>query len=260
MKLSQGTVKEFLEEKHDLYNRPDFINSDPISIPHSLDSKEDIEIAGFLVATIAWGQRTTIIDNGHRLMNIMGSNPYDFIMSNSFHNGDNQGIKDFKHRTFNGEDCGFFLDSLKNIYTNHGGLERVFTDFFTDYDGNGQKAISAFKDLFFSIPFPKRTRKHVADPLKNSSAKRINMYLRWMVRNDGRGVDFGLWKGIDPANLFLPLDAHTGNVSRKLGILKRKQNDWKAVTEVTQNLKTLDPLDPVKYDYSLFGLGVFEKF
>jgi len=260
MTLEQDTLKEFLEEKYDQYNPPGFITTDPISIPHSFDKKEDIEIAGFLVATIAWGQRTTIIDNGHRLMKIMGSSPYDFLMNHSFENDPHDDILNFKHRTFNGEDCLVFLRSLKNIYLQHGGLEKAFTDLFTACKGDGQKAISSFKDLFFSIPFPRRTQKHVADPLKNSSAKRINMFLRWMVRHDQRGVDFGLWRGLDPANLYLPLDAHTGNVSRKLGLLTRKQNDWKAVAEVTQQLKKLDPRDPVKFDFALFGLGVFEKF
>lgn len=260
MDISLETIKEFLEEKHDRYNRPEFIVSDPISIPHSFHSKEDIEIAGFLVATFAWGQRKTIIKNGYRLMDIMGSSPYDYIMSNSFANGSNEKVMAFQHRTFNGQDCNYFFHSLKNIYECHGGLETIFTNSFQSNNGNAQEAISAFKKVFFSVPFPKRTQKHVSDPLNNSAAKRINMFLRWMVRNDRRGVDFGLWKGIDPGDLCLPLDAHTGNVSRKLGILKRKQNDWKAVAEVTNLLKCYDPGDPVKYDYSLFGLGVFEKF
>jgi uncharacterized protein (TIGR02757 family) len=260
MKLSQHTLKEFLEEKHDQYNRPEFISTDPIAIPHSFDRKEDIEISGFLVASFAWGQRKTIIANGKRLMEIMGSSPYDFIMSNSFDNIYNDRIAKFKHRTFNGQDCNYFMHSLKNIYNHHGGLEKVFTDGFTKTNGNPKLAISAFKELFFLNDYPVRTKKHVSDPGKNSAAKRINMFLRWMVRSDNRGVDFGLWEGINKKNLHLPLDAHTGNVSRKLGILKRKQNDWKAVAEVTAALRKLDHNDPVKYDYSLFGLGVFEKF
>ncbi len=264
--LNKSELKEFLDEKYDKYNRIDFIGSDPISIPHRFTKKEDIEIAGFLAATIAWGQRVTIISNANKLMKLMGESPYDFVMS--AREKDLKRFDNFKHRTFNGIDAVFFLKSLQNIYKEHKGLQEVFLF------GSSQKAeytlleaIMNFRSVFFSIPFPSRTGKHVSNPSENSSAKRICMYLRWMVRNDKRGVDFGLWspaklkKTLPVTSLLMcPLDVHTGNVGRKLGLLKRTQNDWKAVEELTGNLRTFDPLDPVKYDFALFGLGVFEKF
>lgn len=259
MKIQSSYLKDFLDEKYDKYNRPDFIESDPISIPHHFSKKEDIEIAGFLAATIAWGQRVTIIKNANKMMKLMGNNPHDFIMSakqKDFKNFDN-----FVHRTFNGVDAVFFMKSLQNIYRNHGGLEKAFTPTLSikfDYTLN---AITNFRTLFFSIEHPHRTNKHVSNPSENSSAKRLCMFLRWMVRNDKRGVDFGIWKsGLLPSHLMCPLDVHSGNVARKLRLLKRTQNDWKAVQELTINLRKLDAKDPVKYDFALFGLGVFEKF
>lgn len=247
-------LKEFLEEKYDKYNRPDFIDSDPISIPHQFTLKEDIEISGFLSATIAWGQRITIINNANKMIKLMGNSPYDFILHAK--EKDVQKMNDFVHRTFNGTDATFFIKSLKNIYKNHGGLQNVFSSNST------LSSISNFRTIFFSIPHPSRTSKHVSNPAENSSAKRLCMYLRWMVRKDKRGVDFGIWnnKSFQPKNLMCPLDVHSGNVARKLGLLKRTQNDWKAVEELTLNLKKFDPADPVKYDFALFGLGAFEKF
>ncbi|MCX6296941.1 MAG: TIGR02757 family protein [Bacteroidetes bacterium] len=255
-------LKDFLDEKYDIYNRPDFIDSDPISIPHQFSIKEDIEIAGFLAATIAWGQRVTIINNANKMMKIMGNSPCDFIMHakqkeiNSFNN--------FVHRTFNGEDAAFFIKSLKNIYKNHGGLENTFLPLKTDNEQSSDFSLTAimnFRKIFFSIDHPGRTRKHVSSPDANSSSKRLCMYLRWMVRKDKRGVDFGIWNSkLLPSYLMCPLDVHSGNVARKLGLLNRTQNDWKAVIELTTNLRKLDSKDPVKYDFALFGLGVFEKF
>jgi uncharacterized protein (TIGR02757 family) len=186
----------------------------------------------------------------------MGESPFDFIMN--YTDNDKERISGFVHRTFNEDDLHGFILGLKNIYRNHGGLESVFTKFAQPK--TLQPAIHHFKRIFFSIPHLKRTEKHVSDPLKNSAAKRINMYLRWMVRNDKAGVDFGIWKSISPSILSCPLDVHTGNVSRKLGLLERKQNDSKAVEQLDDSLRTLDPSDPVKYDFALFGLGVFEKF
>ncbi len=251
-------LASFLEEKYDKYNRPDFIESDPISIPHQFSKKEDIEIAGFLAATIAWGQRVTIINNANKMMKLMGNNPHDFIMSAK--QKDFQIFDSFVHRTFNGVDAVFFMKALQNIYKKHGGLEKVFLP----YSSNGEttlNAITNFRKIFFSIEHPYRTGKHVSNPIENSSAKRLCMYLRWMVRNDKRGVDFGIWKSsLLPSHLMCPLDVHSGNVARKLGLLKRTQNDWKAVDELTSNLRKLDAKDPVKYDFALFGLGVFEKF
>ncbi len=266
-KLKQSELKEFLDEKYDKYNRLDFIGSDPISIPHQFTKKEDIEISGFLAATIAWGQRVTIINNANKLMKLMGNSPYDFVMNAK--EKDYKRFDDFKHRTFNSIDTAFFLKSLQNIYKKHNGLQDVFL--FSASQKNEftlQESIMNFRSVFFSISHPARTGKHVSNPAENSSAKRICMYLRWMVRNDKRGVDFGLWtpekpkKNVLPATslLMCPLDVHTGNVGRKLGLLKRTQNDWKAVEELTGSLRQFDAADPVKYDFALFGLGVFEKF
>jgi len=250
-------LKAFLDEKYDLYNRESFIKSDPIQIPHLFSKKEDIEIAAFLSATIAWGQRGTIIRNAKWLMEKMEYQPYDYLL----HANDEELkiFKQFKHRTFNGEDCDFFLRSLRNIYLHKGGLESVFTSSYKE-KGNIKEVLCDFRTLFFEVEHLRRSEKHVSNVEKKSAAKRLNMFLRWMVRKDNRGVDFGIWEGISPVDLYLPLDVHTGNVGRKLNLLHRKQNDWIAVEEITQNLRKLDPNDPVKYDYALFGLGAFEKF
>lgn len=259
MKMLKHDLSDFLDEKYDKYNRPDFIESDPISIPHQFSKKEDIEIAGFLAATIAWGQRVTIIKNANKMMKLMGNNPHDFIISAK--QKDFKNFDDFVHRTFNTVDAVYFMKSLQNIYRNHGGLEKAFTPITSIKSDYVLNAITNFRTLFFSIEHPHRTNKHVSNPSENSSAKRLCMFLRWMVRNDKRGVDFGIWKsGLLPSHLMCPLDVHSGNVARKLGLLKRTQNDWKAVEELTINLRKLDVKDPVKYDFALFGLGVFEKF
>jgi uncharacterized protein (TIGR02757 family) len=254
--MNTKELKEFLEEKVELYNHPNFIDSDPIQIPHLYTLKEDIEIAGFLAATIAWGNRKMIINNAKRMMDLMGNSPYDFVMS---HNGnDLQCLKTFVHRTFNGQDFIGFIKSLQNIYLNHGGLESIFT--IHQEKGSMQNAISKFKTIFFEIEHLNRTEKHISDPNKNSSSKRLNMWLRWNCRQDNKGVDLGIWKSISPALLSCPLDIHSGNVARKLELLTRKQNDAKALAELDENLRKLDPNDPVKYDFALFGLGVFEGF
>jgi uncharacterized protein (TIGR02757 family) len=255
MKLNRKELKKFLDEKVDKYNRPHFIDSDPLSIPRQFSKKEDIEIAGFLAATIAWGQRTTIINNANKMMDLMDHSPYEFIMKAK--KKDLQRFVGFVHRTFNGTDAIFFMQSLQNIYKNHGGLEKVF--FTKNKEDVLLHSVDHFRKIFFSIPFPARTKKHVSNPMDNSSAKRLCMYLRWMARKDKCGVDFGIWK-LSPADLMCPLDVHSGNVARKLGILERAQNDWKAVEQLTAELRKLDPADPVKYDFALFGLGVFEKF
>ena len=254
--MTFAELKLFLDEKVGLYNRPDFITSDPIQIPHLFSAKEDIEISGFLAATIAWGNRTMIIRNAHRMMEMMGNTPYNFVINHS--ESDLQPLHDFVHRTFNGSDFTSFIKGLQHIYHNHGGLENVFTDHQTS--DSLQPAIHQLKKHFFEVEHDDRTQKHISDPLNNSAAKRINMFLRWMVRDDKKGVDFGLWKGISPAILSCPLDVHSGNVARKLGLLTRKQNDAKAVAELDSKLRELDASDPVKYDFALFGLGVFEKF
>lgn len=246
-------VRTFLERKTAEFNRPEFIADDPVSVPHLFSRKEDIEIAGFLAATIAWGQRPTIVKNGLRMMDLMSHSPYEFTM--------NAGIKDLKristfvHRTFNGTDFKVFVRCLRNIYAKHGGLENVFAASLRN-ENTMMDAISAFRKTFFSIRHEQRTQKHVSDPAKNSTAKRINMFLRWMVRKDANGVDFGIWKTIPTASLMIPLDVHVGNVARELQLLHRTQDDRKAVEELTKMLRQFDPLDPVKYDFALFGTGI----
>ena len=254
--MNKQELKEFLDEKVLEYNNPKFIESDPIQIPHLFSLKEDIEIAGFLAATIAWGNRKMIIKNAHKMMEIMGNSPYDFVMNHKEHHLDN--FDGFVHRTFNSIDLTHFIKALHHIYTKHSGLENIFTQ--NASKDSIQPAIHQLKKVFFEINHPLRTTKHISDPLKGSAAKRINMYLRWMVRNDNYGVDFGIWKSISPSVLSCPLDVHSGNVARKLGLLNRKQNDAKALIELDIALRKMDKNDPVKYDFALFGLGVFEKF
>ena len=253
--MNKSELKTFLDYKVIQYNTPQFIETDPIKIPHLFQKKEDIEIAGFLTATIAWGNRKSILNNSEKLMNLMDMSPYDFVMNHD--ENDLSSLNGFVHRTFNSDDLVFFIKSLKNIYSNHNGLESIFTGNATN--DSLQPAIHNFKSIFFELPHHKRTEKHVSDPLKNSAAKRINMFLRWMVRNDDTGVDFGIWKNLSPAQLSCPLDVHSGNVARKLDLLKRKMNDAKALQELDNNLRKMDRTDPVKYDFALFGLGVFEK-
>lgn len=254
--MTQKELHEFLEEKVLQYNTPQFIESDPIQIPHLYTTKEDIEIAGFLTATISWGNRKMIIQNAHRMMQLLGNMPYDFVMSHT--ETDLERLENFVHRTFNGKDFATFIKGLKHIYQNYGGLESVFASH--QEQESLQKSIHEFKRLLFEINHQNRTQKHISDPYNNSAAKRINMYLRWMVRQDHAGVDLGIWKSISPSKLSCPLDVHSGNVARKLGLLKRKQNDGKALSELDTNLRKLDNNDPVKYDFALFGLGVFESF
>ncbi len=254
--ISEIELKEFLDEKVQQYNNLKFIETDPIQIPHRFTKKEDIEIAGFLTATIAWGNRKSIITNSNRMMDLLGNDPYNFVIQHS--KRDLEGLQNFVHRTFNGKDFIQFIRSLKHIYSNHGGLEQMFSKHAEEQ--SLQKSIHKFKNHFFEIEHLERTKKHVSDPLKNSAAKRINMFLRWMVRKDQFGVDFGIWDKISPHQLSCPLDVHSGGIARKLGILERKQNDAKALAELDSKLRQFDSLDPVKYDFALFGLGAFEKF
>ncbi len=256
MSIKLIELKEFLDEKVDLYNRPSFIGSDPISIPHLYTLKEDIEIAGFLAATVAWGNRTMILNSARRMMGLMGNSPYDFIMS---HNEDDlELIEGSIHRTFNSDDFKSLIRGLRHVYLNHHGMEDIFN---TYQSGSSlQPAIHEFRRIIFEPHHDKRAEKHISDPFKGSAAKKINMYLRWMIRKDTNGVDFGIWKSISPSVLSCPLDVHSGNVARKLGLLSRKQSDAKAVSELDESLRELDSNDPVKYDFALFGLGVFEGF
>ncbi|MDX2197141.1 MAG: TIGR02757 family protein [Cytophagales bacterium] len=248
------TLKNLLDEYYDKYNRPQFIPTDPISIPHLFTQKEDIEIAAFIAATLSWGLRITIINNCKKILAMMHNSPYDFVINHK--DSDLKSMVGFKHRTFNDTDLLYFMAALQNIYRHHGGLEACFATRSIDI-GEG---ISYFRKIFFSLPYaPTRTRKHVSSPQTGSACKRLNMYLRWMVRNDGRGVDFGIWKSISPAQLICPCDVHVERVARQLMLITRKQTDWATAQELTQNLKILDPHDPVKYDYALFGIGLDTK-
>lgn len=248
-------LKIFLDEKADQYNHPEFIENDPIQIPHRFSVKQDIEIAGFLAATISWGNRKAIIKSAERMLDIMGNSPYDFAL--------NYSEKDLKqiqnksiHRTFNGEDFTYFIRQFNRIYTENESLENLFK--VNDSEINFQHAIERFRSNFLGTE-KHRTHKHVSSPYKNSSTKRIIMFLRWMVRKDKRGVDFGIWEDIDQRHLSIPLDVHTGNISRKLGLISRTQNDWKTVEELDLVIRQFDDKDPAKYDFALFGLGVTKE-
>jgi uncharacterized protein (TIGR02757 family) len=256
MIYSHQQLFDLLEEKASFYNNPLFIEKDPISIPHRFSKKEDIEIAGFLSATLAWGQRVTIINKGRELMSRMDNAPHDFVCNAAA--DEIISFVSFVHRTFQGDDCMYFIHALQQIYMFHGGLEMVFNAGYLP-NHNIKESITHFRQVFFSFEHLPRTQKHVPDPLKNSASKRLNMYLRWMVRHDDKGVDFGLWKGLSPADLLCPLDLHSGKIARRLSLLIRKHDDWEAVEELTANLSTFDPTDPVKYDFALFGTGVNEK-
>ncbi len=256
MKMKTEDLKGFLDEKVFLYNNPKFVEQDPIQIPHMYSVKEDIEIAGFLTAIISWGNRMSIMKSANRMMTFMGNSPFDFVMNHrAIHIERFNGVV---HRTFNSMDFAYFIKALRHLYLHEDGLEGVFNRY--QKATTLQPAIHILKKEFFSQPHETRTLKHLPDPLKGSAAKKINMYLRWMIRNDDKGVDFGLWEDVSPSKLSCPLDVHSGNVARKLGLLKRKQSDSKAVDELDSVLRSFDPNDPVKYDFALFGLGVFEKF
>ena len=263
---------KFLNDKVELYNQPSFIKHDPISIPHLFSKKQDIEIAGFFAAIFAWGNRTTIIQKSKELMQLMDNAPYDFCL----HHTPAQLIKlsEFKHRTFNTTDLLYFIEFFKQHYSKYKSLETAFNPHpqphsipSTSSGGEGgqtpivEMGLKHFHNYFFSLEHvPARTKKHIATPERNSSCKRLNMYLRWMVRQDNKGVDFGIWKSISPSQLICPIDLHVARVARRFNILQRKQTDWQAALELTEYLRTLDPADPVKYDFALFGLGVMEKY
>lgn len=257
LKIGFTELKSFLDEKADQFNAQDFIGTDPIQVPHQFSNPADIEISAFLTATIAWGQKPTIIRNAIKLMSWMPGGPYEFIL-----NAEEEELTKFLpfvHRTFNGIDCIYFLKALRNIYRHHGGLRQLFESEYALH-GDLFRSMVNFREVFFQTASPGRTAKHLANIDNGASGKRLNMFLRWMVRRDKKGVDFGIWEGIPMHALFIPLDVHTGTVARKIGLLKRKQNDWKAVTELTGRLREFDPEDPVRYDFALFGLGSFEKF
>ncbi len=248
-------IKEFLDSKVEKYNSPWFIESDPVSIPHLFTKKEDIEISGFLTATISWGNRKSIVSDAEKLVRMMDYSPFDFILNAS--EQEITTLDTFYHRTFNGIDTAFFIGSLRNIYSSKGGLEPLFSGI----NREGMKeTLVRFRSAFLETDHQPRSEKHISDPSKGSSAKRLLMFLRWMAREDKRGVDFGIWRNISPSSLLCPLDVHSGNVARKLNLLMRKSNDWLSVEELTSVLRKFDPSDPVKYDFALFGLGVFEGF
>jgi uncharacterized protein (TIGR02757 family) len=250
-KLKKEELLLRLEDAYSRHSQPDFIPHDPIQIPHRFSKKEDIEIAGFLAATIAWGQRKTIINNAHRMIESMDNAPYDFIVKHKA--SDRKRFEGFVHRTVNEIDAMYFMEALQHLYVNEQGLEGAF---IAKHGVAAKERISHFHQQFFSIEHLPRTKKHVSNPMKGSSAKRLNMYLRWMVRPNVEGIDFGIWKHMKPSELMMPLDVHTSTVGRKLGLLQRKQDDWKAVEELTSALRAFDSEDPVKYDFALFGLGV----
>lgn len=253
--VREHEIKKLLDSRVRQYNQLTFIKDDPVSIPHLFRKKQDIEIAGFFASIFAWGKRSVIIQKSTALMDLMENAPHDFCIQHSL--SELKRFLAFKHRTFNTTDLLYFIAFLKQHYRHYDSLESAFTV----HGDTIELMLTGFHHYFFSIEdAPPRTRKHIATPERNSSCKRLNMYLRWMVRNDTRGVDFGIWKKISPAQLICPLDVHVARVARKLGLIKRKQNDWQSALELTERLRAFDMKDPVKYDFALFGLGVFEKF
>lgn len=259
MNHNSSNLQDFLDEKVAEYNQPGFIANDPITIPHQYTKKQDIEIAGFVAATLAWGQRKTIINKCTAFFELMDHAPHDFILNHK--EAHLKPFLDFKHRTFNATDALYFIEFFRYHYQHHHSLEAAFLMGGSLDSYNTEPHLRGFFEYFFSLEnHPVRTYKHVATPARKSACKRINMFLRWMVRDDDRGVDFGLWKAISPAQLVCPCDVHVDRVSRKLGLITRKQTDWQTAVELTDNLRKMDPKDPVRYDFALFGLGVEEKF
>jgi uncharacterized protein (TIGR02757 family) len=248
-------IIDLLNEKYELFNQPNFIPDDPISIPHQFSKKQDIEITGFIAATLAWGQRKTIINKCNELIMLMDNAPFDFIKNHQ--DSDLKRFLNFKHRTFNSTDTLYFIEFFKDFYAKNDSFESAFMVGLSPNNEDIKLGLESFQNIFFSLEdYPVRTRKHVATPARNSSCKRINMFLRWMVRKDNKGVDFGIWDQIKTSQLICPCDVHVERVARKLGMITRPKADWQTAVELTKNLKQLDPNDPVKYDFALFGLGV----
>lgn len=257
--MNRAELKDFLEEKVKEYNQPGFIKDDPIHIPHLFSKKQDIEIAGLIAAVFAWGQRKTIVNKSKVFLGMMDNDPHAFVLN--YADSDLKSFLSFKHRTFNSTDALYFLHFFKWFYSQHDSLEIAFSRSVSPGDEHIENGLIGFYDLFFSLPdHPTRTYKHLPTPTRKSACKRINMFLRWMVRDDGAGVDFGIWKKIKMSQLVCPCDLHVDRVARKLGMITRKQTDWLTALELTESLKKLDPIDPVKFDFALFGLGVEEKF
>lgn len=257
--MKASDLHELLESRFEYYNQPNFIENDPISIPHQFSKKQDIEIMGFWASVLAWGQRVTIINKCNELVERMDGSPHDFVLNHS--ENDLKKLVGFKHRTFNDTDTLYFIKFFKWYYNQYESLETAFSTTIQESDSNVENGLNNFNRLFFSLEdFPSRTKKHIAAPNKKSACKRLNMYLRWMVRKDNKGVDFGIWNTIKTSQLICPFDVHVERVSRKIGLIERKQADWLTAVELTNSLKELDPIDPVKYDFALFGMGVDEKF
>lgn len=256
---NKNELRDFLESKVLQYNRPSFISTDPVSVPHRFSKKQDIEIAGLFAAVFAWGNRTTIIRKSVELMQAMDNAPHDFCLHHR--PGDLKKLLDFKHRTFNATDLFYFIRFLQSHYRENPSLESAFLPVEAGKKNRMKNGLSAFYTRFFSLEdAPGRTQKHIATPQKNAACKRLNMYLRWMVRQDKCGVDLGLWKKISPADLICPVDLHVARVARRFGLITRKQTDWTTAVELTAALSEMDKKDPVKFDFALFGLGVFEKY
>ncbi|ASZ10091.1 TIGR02757 family protein [Chitinophaga pendula] len=256
MKFQQ--LKAFLDAKAAYYDDPAFVDNDPICIPHRFSLLQDIEIAGLFAAILAWGNRTTIIKKCTELLQLMDNSPYEYIR----HHQPRERMKlmHFSHRTFNGIDLLYFVEFLQHYYTNVTSLEFAFSGHITKADQTVEKALLGFHKIFFAMEHPERTRKHISTPAKNSACKRLNMYLRWMVREDENGVDFGLWKHILPSQLICPVDVHVSRVATRLGLINEAKADWRTALALTAQLRTMDPADPAKYDFALFGLGVIEKY
>ncbi|RZK79600.1 MAG: TIGR02757 family protein [Pedobacter sp.] len=256
-------LKDFLDIKSAQYNKPDFIKNDPICIPHLFNRKQDIEIAAFFAAILAWGQRKTIINKCLELFSRMDNDPYNFMLHHS--DNDLKGLLGFKHRTFNDTDLLYFVSFFNMHYARHDSLEAAFLSPIDSHGGDTtpkiERSLNYFRSYFFSLDdYPRRTIKHVSSPLQKSTCKRLNMFLRWMVRKDTKGVDFGIWNTLKPSDLICPCDVHVDRVARKLGLISRKQTDWQTAVELTNELIKFDSSDPVKYDFALFGLGIEEKF
>ncbi len=257
--MIENNLKEFLDKKVDEYNQPFFIKDDPISVPHRFSKKQDIEIAAFFASIFAWGNRKTIIQKSNDLMMLMDDSPHDFCVQHS--DKDLKKLLGFKHRTFNATDLLYFIEFFKYHYSKNKSLETAFSKWMNKSDETIENGLDGFFQYFFSLDdMPPRTRKHIASPKKNSSCKRLNMFLRWMVRNDNRGVDFGIWKNISPSKLVCPIDLHVARVAKRFGLIDRNQTDWQSALELTEHLRSLDKKDPVKYDFALFGLGVMERY
>lgn len=256
--MNKQKLKAFLDKKRDEYNQANFIKDDPISLPHQFSKLQDIEIIGFWVAMLAWGRRTSIINSGKRLIKLMDNAPYDFIKNHV--EKERKAFLEFKHRTFQPTDALYFLEFLQNYYKQQDSLETAFSQHLQADDLHIEKALVGFHQLFFSLPnAPQRTRKHIATPVRKSTCKRLCMFLRWMVRKDKKGVDFGLWEKIKPSQLLLPLDVHVDRIARRYGLMERKQTDWRTVLELSASLRALDKDDPAAYDFALFGIGVTES-